>query len=655
MKLAELFVEITAKGFTDLMANFGALGSTMATLTGGIGMLGQSLGGFIDDAIGEAMDAEDAFARLQGAIRATGGVTGVAADEMEEIASTLQKFTRFSDEAVMGAQAILVSFTNIRGDVFRDATMAAADFAAATGKDMSSAAQTLGRALNDPIKGLTLLSRAGVHFSDAQKQMVKDLLAAGEVQKAQGVILDKFNEKYHGMAEVMGNTTAGAVTRLGNAFSDLMETIGGAFTPAIQLVSEHLQETIQWASESAGSLDDWGDAIANAANDALDFSEQLIVETFQAISEWVTANMETFTQWGQHLLDIGASVGEGLSKAFATLGEIISSIFGEVSLKSVMDFVTTALDYVNFFTRNASDLLAIFALDFAANFMKGFDAIVTIGDRIVGVFIAIWQGVQDTFAAMIEYIVGRIRNIPMEIMAAIDYGMEYASYKISGYTDEEAEQAASAAYNASMQAAAEGDWGPQYEEKETIESVGKKFAESFAANLSKETGGAGFFGEIPASESTKNILKSKEALEQDIANRELERLEKIKEKNEEVAEAAASDELDKELDETFEKFQKIFKEMADAKLPKAEEQPFDDFSKKDKAKKEKKEKDLAGQIVSSGDFAKKMQEALFKSHDKEQKKIVDNTARTATAVEEIAKKAVGVGNAVATFVNDNAF
>ena len=78
------------------------------------------------------------------------------------------KKTGIDDEAIQSGENLLLTFTNIRNeagkgnDVFNQATETMTDMSVALGQDMKSRRRQLGKALNDPIKGITALSRVGV-------------------------------------------------------------------------------------------------------------------------------------------------------------------------------------------------------------------------------------------------------------------------------------------------------------------------------------------------------------------------------------------------------------------------------------------------------------------------------------------------------------
>jgi len=118
-------------------------------------------------------DQEKAERRLESVLRATGNAAGLSADELKAYASELQSVTTYGDEAIMPLMAIIATFREIKGDHFKEATELALDMATVLRTDAKSAAIQLGKALNDPKKGITALTRSGVKFSEEQKINMK--------------------------------------------------------------------------------------------------------------------------------------------------------------------------------------------------------------------------------------------------------------------------------------------------------------------------------------------------------------------------------------------------------------------------------------------------------------------------------------------------
>lgn len=180
-----------------------------------------------------AMEAENAIADLEAVLKSTGGAAGMTLDELTKNAAALQKVTKFSEETTMSAQGMLLTFTNIGKDIFPMATEAALDMAQKFGMDASQAAITLGKALNDPISGVTALRRIGVMLTDEQERQIKSFMDVGDVASAQKIIMNELAVEIGGVARAAGETTSGKFAILMNQFDDMKEQIGAALIPTL--------------------------------------------------------------------------------------------------------------------------------------------------------------------------------------------------------------------------------------------------------------------------------------------------------------------------------------------------------------------------------------------------------------------------------------
>jgi hypothetical protein len=117
------------------------------------------------------------------------------------------------------------------------------DLATAMGTDLKSAALQVGKALNDPVLGMTALSRSGIQFTDAQKDIVKGMVATNDIAGAQAIILAELDKQFGGSAAAARDTLGGAFSALGNAFGDLFE-VSKDGSKALRAAVEGLLETI---------------------------------------------------------------------------------------------------------------------------------------------------------------------------------------------------------------------------------------------------------------------------------------------------------------------------------------------------------------------------------------------------------------------------
>lgn len=159
---------------------------------------------------------------LKSTLEATGATAWTTFKELEEMASGLQQKTNFAASSIESMQSVLLGFRNITGETFGEATKAILDMATVMKMDLSSAAQSIGKALDDPIHGMDSLKKQGFNFTAAQKQVIQSFLDAGDAASAQKIILDELNGTFGGAAEAAADYS----TKIKNSFGDLQSGIG---------------------------------------------------------------------------------------------------------------------------------------------------------------------------------------------------------------------------------------------------------------------------------------------------------------------------------------------------------------------------------------------------------------------------------------------
>lgn len=207
-------------------------GSSISQRFGMVGVAATAMGGAIVGALGMAVssaaESEQAMAQLDAVLQSTGGAAGLTRDELTNLADALQKVTTYDDEAIIGAEALMLTFTKVGKEVFPEAIATVLDMSTALGQDLQSSTIQLGKALNDPIKGITALSRVGVSFTETQKDTIKAMVETGDVLGAQKIILAELAVEFGGSATAAADTLNGSIEQLGNSFGNLMEAIGAA-------------------------------------------------------------------------------------------------------------------------------------------------------------------------------------------------------------------------------------------------------------------------------------------------------------------------------------------------------------------------------------------------------------------------------------------
>lgn len=175
----------------------------------------------------EIMEAEAASAKLEGVLRATGNAAGVTSRQISEMATSLHRSTGVDDDLIKDASAALATFGNISGDTFTRTIGLALDLSAVFGGDLSSNVTKLGKALSDPAEGLDALSKMGIKFNKAQKDVIADLVKQNKLLEAQAKVLEAVEGRVGGTAEQMGQAgLTGVLNTLIVPWRELIDSVG---------------------------------------------------------------------------------------------------------------------------------------------------------------------------------------------------------------------------------------------------------------------------------------------------------------------------------------------------------------------------------------------------------------------------------------------
>ncbi len=195
----------------------------------GLGILKDQIGGIFT----ESMNAQEGLAQTNQVIASTKGVAGVTAQAVLDLATQYSHLTQFSDDTVQASENMLLTFTNIGKNVFPMATKTVLDMSQALGQDTKSSAIQLGKALNDPITGVSALQRVGVTFNQAQKDQIKNFMDTNNIAGAQGIILQELQKEFGGSAEAAGKTFGGQLVIARQRLDDVKQAIGDKLMPIL--------------------------------------------------------------------------------------------------------------------------------------------------------------------------------------------------------------------------------------------------------------------------------------------------------------------------------------------------------------------------------------------------------------------------------------
>jgi hypothetical protein len=198
------------------------------------------LGFSLANGVSELDELNAQLAKTEALLKATGNASGFTSKELRANAEAVALNTLASVKDVADAQAKLLTFNRIQGEVSKQAVILSQDLATVFGGTIASQATQLGKALQDPVKGITALNRVGVSFTNTQREQIKLFVEGGEVAKAQTLILKALSEQVGGAgAAVAGSTLTGALDSAGqkyDKFSQLLADKVGALEITKRLV-----------------------------------------------------------------------------------------------------------------------------------------------------------------------------------------------------------------------------------------------------------------------------------------------------------------------------------------------------------------------------------------------------------------------------------
>lgn len=301
------------------------------------------IGSFITEGISEAAGWQSAFRQTQAVVESTGMAAGFTAEQMGEMAASLSAsagMSLFTDDQILGAQNVLATFTKVQGIQFEGATQSALDMAQALGMDVSSAAMMMGKALNDPVKGLSALSRSGVSFTAEQQAMVEAMVEAGDVAGAQNLILKEMEVQFGGSALAATETFEGAQVLLAESFNGVKETLGNALLPILTKLANITMSYIVPAMSEVITV--VADFISGLDWDSIITSISGLISGFISFSSGVDWS-GIFTA----LTNIATVIGMSLMNAFtviqpllAVVANVFSQLFSIIMSPAVLEILT---------------------------------------------------------------------------------------------------------------------------------------------------------------------------------------------------------------------------------------------------------------------------------------------------------------------------
>lgn len=244
-----------------------------------------------------ALEAEKSGQRLQAVWTANAGAVARTFEELQRFSKQLQRDTLFQSEEIELSMAQLLTYKSISGDTFERTIVLATDLSSVFG-GLTQSTAALARALDDPIRGLGELRKAGFTFEDSVIAQVRALTEQGRLLEAQRIILGELEKEVGGVAKSMKSGWVGAIDNLKKSWGDLKEEIGAALLAAgdgpsvFDTLTTSVREFGAWVADNREDIAQFGRDLLTAAEAAIKLAGALakpFVATFRVISDPVGA------------------------------------------------------------------------------------------------------------------------------------------------------------------------------------------------------------------------------------------------------------------------------------------------------------------------------------------------------------------------------
>jgi phage-related protein len=355
---------------------------------------------FVSGSIAEASAWNSVIAQTEAVVKSTGMAAGFTAQQLADMAGSMSATSGnsiFADDAILGAQNVLATFTQIKGVSFKGATQAILDISQAMGTDLQSSALQVGKALNDPVAGISALSRVGVSFTEDQKALIQSMVDVGDVAGAQQIIIDELGKEFGGSAAAAVDTFAGQQIVLAEQFADVKQSLGESLLPVLMRFGAFAQENLVPAVEDLVNVFiAWIDGVDWPA--VMSFLEGIADALYDFIygTDW-QSGLDGISAGFDSFMSFIAPITTALSELWTTVEPILSQLYNAIVTGIASPEVQSQLKGVE----------TIFGL--LADIIVSVLAIAIDGMRIQ------WQAMYDTFTVVWPYIQSAIR-IWMTIM-----------------------------------------------------------------------------------------------------------------------------------------------------------------------------------------------------------------------------------------------
>lgn len=442
-----------------------AAGERAETANARISQIAESMGLFGEGTANAGTSVEQLTKRLASLAEKTALQTGV---DQNQIKLTQAKLLTFKELATTADEL---------GGAFDRATMAAVDMAAAGFGSAEMNAVQLGKALNDPIKGITALTRSGITFTESEKDLIKTLVESGKTLEAQDMILSAIETQVGGTAKA----TANASDRMKVAFSLLQERLGQYLLPIfekfvsfivdraipgiervvemfrsrglsgiIQTIGDQIPGVLAKLQELGGRLlawvgeqiPGWLEKLGELGQALIDWIEPRIGPMLQKLGEWISAAANWIIDEGlpmlvEKLVELGNAlvdwIGPNIQPMLKKLGELLVALTQWIVTEAVPKVAAQALKLAGALLSWLAELLpkALAGLaSFVVELVKALpglfvDLVTTAAELGLQLGEAIWGALADAAESAFDKVLGFFKNVINDIIGGFESAINW--------------------------------------------------------------------------------------------------------------------------------------------------------------------------------------------------------------------------------------
>jgi phage-related protein len=396
------------KGLKQAEKAFGGIGKTLSKVAGplaaalSVGAVTAFAGGALK-AAEAAQVANNRLDQIASSMGIFGSQTGAVTSRLKAFADEQMMIIGQDDELIKSTQAKLLTFKELAGTAdeaggsFDRATIAAFDLASAGFGSAETNAVQLGKALQDPIKGIAALARSGVTFTAAEKEKIAALVESGKQLEAQDMILSAIETQ-------VGGTAAATVTgfqKIKLAMGEAQEEIGNALlpafeqlTPVITALAEKFAPVLARIMESLAPIF----VTLVEAIDPLLTALQPLFDVFVMVADIASEILAEILPVFVELVSLLAPIVKQLAEAFLPLVKKLLPPFIEL-VESLLPFIEAFADFLSDYivpllTEFAS-LLADSLIYYMGLFTSGFEGLL----KILG---PVWEFIKPILDGLLQ-------------------------------------------------------------------------------------------------------------------------------------------------------------------------------------------------------------------------------------------------------------